>query len=92
LERSAHATEDSGVEAGEVVDAPLSAYDTYLRNIPKNIRSFEVSSGCFSATAVGFTDDDSEAVDGAVEAGEASKEPEDVEAIVKCSSYKINRL
>jgi hypothetical protein len=86
------ATEDSGVEAGEEVDALLSAHGTYFLNIPKNIRSFEVSSGGFSATAVGVTDDDSEAVDGAVEAGEASKEPEDVEAMVKYSSYKINRL
>ena len=45
------------------------------------MRSFEVSSGGFSAVALGCTDDESEAVEGAVEAGDASKEPEDVEAI-----------
>lgn len=55
---------------------------TYFRKIPKNIRSFEVSSGGFSAAAVGVTDDVEEAVEGAVEAGEASKDPEDVEAML----------
>ena len=61
---------------------------TYFRKIPKNIRSFEVSSGGFSAAAVGFTDDDEEAVEGAVETGEASKDPEDVEAMVGYGSAK----
>lgn len=75
------ATEDSGVAWGEAVDLPLPIEETYFRKIPKNIRSFDVSSGGFSAAAVGFTDDDSEAVEGADEAGEVSKEPEDAEAM-----------
>jgi hypothetical protein len=53
--------------------------------MPKNILSFELSSGGFSgAEFTGGTDDDSEAVEAAVEvAGEASKveEPEDAEAM-----------
>jgi hypothetical protein len=75
----------------EPVDLPLSVENTYFRKIPRNIRSFEVSSGGFSAAVAGFTDD-SEALEGADEAGEASKEPEDAEAIAKCCSYKINRI
>jgi hypothetical protein len=75
------ATEDSGVAREEAADTPLSTEITYFRKIPRNMRSFEVSSGGFSAVAVGVTDDDSEAVEGAVEAGEASKEPEDAEAM-----------
>jgi hypothetical protein len=62
--------------------------ETYFRNIPKNMRNFEVSSGSFSMAAVGLTDDDSEAVEGAVEAGEASKDPEDVEAMSGCYTAK----
>jgi hypothetical protein len=43
-----------------------------------------VSSGGFSATTAGLacTDDESEAVEGAVEASEFSNEPEDVDAMV----------
>jgi hypothetical protein len=43
-----------------------------------------VSSGGFSATtaALACTDDESDAVEGAVEASEFSKEPEDVDAMV----------
>ena len=63
--------------------------DTYFRKIPKNIRSFEVSSGGFSAAAVGLTEEVSEVEDGAVEAGESSKEPDDVEAIAKCARTKL---
>jgi hypothetical protein len=56
---------------------------TYFLNIPKNIRSLLVSSGGFSVTAkVGLTESDSLAVDGAVEVGEASKEPEAVDVMV----------
>lgn len=63
---------------------------TYFLNIPKNIRNFDVSSGGFSGAfmAAAFSDDESEAVEGAVEAGETSREPEDVDAIV-CSLYRI---
>jgi hypothetical protein len=52
--------------------------------MPKNIRSFEVSSGGFSATPaeVAWTDDESDAVEGAVEASEFSTEPEDADAMV----------
>jgi hypothetical protein len=53
--------------------------------MPKNMRSLELSSGGFSATAVvagGPLTDDSEAVEGAVEAGEGSMEPEEVEAMM----------
>jgi hypothetical protein len=52
--------------------------------MPKNIRSLELSSGGLSVTALGVTavTDDSEAEDGAVEAGEGSMEPEDVEAMM----------
>lgn len=80
------ATEDSGVAQEEAVDLSLLVKYTYFRKIPKNIRSFEVSSGGFSAVAVGCTEDDSEAVEGAVEAGESSKEPEDVEAMAGTSN------
>jgi len=43
----------------------------------------EVSSGGFSAATAGlaWTEDESDAVEGAVEASEFSKEPEDVDAI-----------
>jgi hypothetical protein len=40
--------------------------------MPKNIRNFEVSSGGFSAACVAAFTEDSEAEEGAVEAGEAS--------------------
>jgi hypothetical protein len=50
--------------------------------MPKNILSFDVSSGGFSAAAAAPTDEESEAVDGAVEAGESSKEPDDADAIL----------
>jgi hypothetical protein len=46
------------------------------------MRNFDVSSGGFSAAVAAPTDEDSEAVDGAVEAGESSKEPDDVDAMV----------
>ena len=55
---------------------------SYFLKIPKNIRSFEVSSGGFSAVAKALFAEESEADDGAVEAGEGSKEPEDAEAIM----------
>jgi hypothetical protein len=57
--------------------------NTHFLRIPKNILSFDVSSGGFSAAAVAApTDEDSEAVDGAVEPGESSNEPDDVDAII----------
>ena len=85
------ATGDSGVVGEEAVDLPLHEGDTYFRNIPKNIRSFDVSSGSFSGAALEGPEDASSEVDeGAVEAGESSNEPEDAEAMAKGSSYKIN--
>lgn len=46
---------------------------SYFLNIPKNIRSFEVSSGGFSAACVtAFWEEESEVDDGAVDAGEVS--------------------
>lgn len=56
---------------------------TYFRKIPKNILSFEPSSGGFSATAEGVGND-SEAVEGSVDAageGLKAEDPEDAEAI-----------
>lgn len=56
---------------------------TYFRRMPKNILSFEPSSGGFSATAEDVGND-SEAVEGAVDAageGLNAEEPEDVDAI-----------
>lgn len=56
--------------------------------MPKSVRSFEVSSGGFSAAAVGLTEEVSEVEDGAVEAGESSKEPDDVEAMARSARTK----
>jgi hypothetical protein len=58
---------------------------THFLRIPRNIRSLLVSSGDFSTAccAVAVPASVSEEVDeGAVEAGESSKEPELVEAII----------
>jgi hypothetical protein len=56
--------------------------------MPKNMRSLDVSSGGFSW--VGVTDDDSDAVEGAVEtSGESCKEPDEAEAIT--NMYKRKR-
>lgn len=50
--------------------------------MPKNIFNLLPSSGGFSAAAdVAFIEEASEAVEGAVEAGEFRKEPEDAEAM-----------
>ena len=57
---------------------------TYFLKIPKNIRSFEVSSGGFSGVLlVSFTDDDSDEVEGAVEADDSSNEPDDADAMIR---------
>ncbi len=55
---------------------------TYFLKIPRNIRSFEVSSGGFSVAAWALFALESEEDEAAVEAGEASKEPDDAEAIL----------
>lgn len=58
---------------------------TYFRKIPRNILSFEPSSGGFSATADGVGSD-SEAVDGAVDAageGLKAEDPDDVDAMIE---------
>jgi len=49
--------------------------------MPKNMRSFEESSGFFSVGCVSFGDA-SEVDEGGVEAGECSKEPDDADAIM----------
>lgn len=56
---------------------------TYFRKIPKNMRSFEESSGGFSgATAIGVMDEESVSVDeAAFVAGEFSTDPDDVDAM-----------
>lgn len=57
---------------------------TYFRRIPKNILSFDPSSGGFSAAADGVGNE-SEAVEGAVEAageGLKAEDPEDADAMV----------
>lgn len=62
----------------------FSSKHTYFRRIPRNIRSLEVSSGDFSGAVVGVADDDSDAVEAAVDvAGEPSnaEEPDDVDAM-----------
>ena len=58
--------------------------NTYFRKIPKNIRSLEVSSGGFSVAVVevAFTEDESEAVEGAFDTSEFSKDPDDADAMV----------
>jgi hypothetical protein len=50
--------------------------------MPKNMRSFEESSGFFSVAGCVSFGDDSEVDEAAVEAGECSKEPDDVDAIM----------
>lgn len=61
---------------------------THFLRIPKNIRSLEVSSGIFSGA---FFDGagESDAGEGAVEASEFSKEPEDADAIAKQKYQKM---
>jgi hypothetical protein len=58
---------------------------TYFRRIPKNMRNFEVSSGGFSAAVVVVGISDSDAVEGAVEAGDSWKDPDEAEAMVDYS-------
>jgi len=72
----------SGVHCDFVPFLSRRIHRTHFLRIPKNILSFDVSSGGFSAAVTAPTDEDSEAVDGAVEPGESSKEPEDVDAMV----------
>jgi hypothetical protein len=72
----------SGVHCDSFPFPSLQNHKTHFLRIPKNILSFDVSSGGLSAGVTAPTDEDSEAVDGAVEAGESSKEPEDVDAMV----------
>ena len=55
--------------------------ETHFLNIPRNILSLLVSSGGLSAACVAAPES-SLAVDGAVDAGLSSKEPELVDAIV----------
>jgi hypothetical protein len=69
----------------EGVDGPLCPrfeMEAYFRRIPKNIRSFEESSGGFSVAGGAALGDDSEVDEGAVEAGDTSKDPDDVDAIM----------
>lgn len=61
--------------------SPAFPTSTYFLRIPKNIRSFDVSSGGFSTVAWALFTLESEEDEGAVEAGEASTEPDDAEAI-----------
>ena len=49
--------------------------------MPKNMRNFEVSSGGFSDAVGVAVMSDSDAVEGADEAGEVWKDPEDAEAM-----------
>ena len=58
--------------------------------MPKNMRNFEESSGFFSVAGCVSFGDASEVDEGAVEAGECSKEPDDADAIIIC--YKVGML
>lgn len=62
-------------------NALFSLEGSYFRRIPKNMRSFELSSGVFSTVVFMTLTGTSEVEDGAVEAGDASKEPEEADAI-----------
>lgn len=76
---------DSGVHSANAWERHRETVYTYFRKIPKNILSFEPSSGDFSAAPdVGIANDESEAVEAVVEAlGEGSNadDPDDVDAI-----------
>ena len=50
--------------------------------MPKNMRNFEESSGFFSVAGCVSFGDASEVDEGALEAGECSKEPDDADAIM----------
>jgi hypothetical protein len=65
------------------MSSPLAAGNTHFLRIPRNIRSLLVSSGDFSAAFAPAAASVSLEVDeGAVLAGESSKEPELVDAII----------
>lgn len=56
--------------------------------MPRNMRSFDVSSGGFSGAVVVVVVSDSDAIEGAVEAGESWKDPDEAEAIL-CYSKDV---
>jgi hypothetical protein len=61
---------------------PWFGIEPYFRRMPKNMRSFEESSGFFSVAGCVSFGDASDVDEGAVEAGECSKEPDDADAIM----------
>jgi hypothetical protein len=89
-EKAGRIAKQASKRIGHTVGPPpppsLTRNQTHFLRIPKNIRSLLVSSGDFSgACAAPVTPAVSVSLDvslGAVEAGESSKEPELVDAIV----------